>query len=269
MSTFRVAKRARFTNIDRRTVNDDAVSFKALGLLVWMLDKPDDWSFDSETIARLERKEGRDAIRSAFRELEAAGYMRRERRQNERGHWVTETVVYEVPPTDDGFSGVGRPGVGQTDVGPADVGEPGALMKTVEPKTVTERESPSPMATDAARLCDLLADSLANRTDDARRPTVTVRWVTDMDRLLRIDERSVADVERVIRWLDGGKDEVAAFWRPNVRSPEKLRLHWDVMREQYTARKTRTQQGGGMTDLLNAAGSVLATMSPVSDTRSA
>lgn len=90
---------------------------------------------------------------------------------------------------------------------------------------------------DARRLCDLLADCIGQRS--ARRPKVTTRWLTDMDRLLRIDSRDPADVQRVISWLHNAPDDVARFWQPNVRSPGKLRDRWDQMSEQYRNRRRR------------------------------
>lgn len=145
MSTIRVRRRSRFTTIHRDTINDDQLSFRARGVLVWLLDKPDDWSCSSEQIAR-SGGEGRDAIRSALAELESAGYLQRARVRGPSGRWVTETVVYERPEPvhHDGFPGVGEPGVG----GPG-VGFPGALTKTVTdgllPNAVPPSGAPSPL----------------------------------------------------------------------------------------------------------------------------
>lgn len=111
MTTIRVERRRRFTTIDRKTINDSSLSFRARGLLIWLLDKPDDWRCNSEQIAS-EGKEGRDAVRAALAELQRAGYLTRQRVCAGRGRWVTETVVRERP-SDDGFPGVGEPGVGE------------------------------------------------------------------------------------------------------------------------------------------------------------
>lgn len=80
-------------------------------MLAWILDKPNDWSFNSRSMAR-KGKEGRDAIRTSLKELETNGYVRYGKRQDDRGRWVTEAVVYESPvdsePSQDGgFSGPG------------------------------------------------------------------------------------------------------------------------------------------------------------------
>lgn len=119
----RVARRRRFTVIDQRAVNDGRLSFRARGILAWLLDKPDDWQCNSKTLTQAGR-EGRDAVLAALRELEVAGYLRRDRAHDERGRWLSTTTVYEQPvdnqSTGDGFPGPGSPGVG----------EPGASSKT-------------------------------------------------------------------------------------------------------------------------------------------
>ena len=127
--------------VDQRTTNDERLSFRARGILSWLLDKPDDWTCNSDAIARastggldigtdekpkLTKGEGRDAVRAALNELEAAGYLRRQRKQKPDGTWITETEVHERPLTEDGFSGAGaRAEDGNPVVGEPGVGAPG------------------------------------------------------------------------------------------------------------------------------------------------
>lgn len=134
MTTIRIAKRERWTAVNRSAVNDPRLSFRALGVLVWLLDKPDDWRFSAESLASNEGREGRDAMRAALRELREAGYIITRRWQGERGRWGSETVLVEQPGleetpgrTEGGFPAAGKPAAGF----PADI------QKT-EPKTETE-----------------------------------------------------------------------------------------------------------------------------------
>jgi hypothetical protein len=97
VSTIRVAKRDRFTSIDRRAINDERLSFRARGVLTWLLDKPDDWSATRETIAS-GSPEGVHAIRGALKELADLGYLVRTKIRLPNGRTVTETLIHEVPP---------------------------------------------------------------------------------------------------------------------------------------------------------------------------
>jgi len=104
--------------------------------LIWLLSKPGDWRTRSEAIAAQSPKEGREAIRSAMRELREAGYMVTERIQDpETGRWSTITTVFEEPITEAGFSVSPEPrkplGGELTD------GEPGANTKDRSLRTKT------------------------------------------------------------------------------------------------------------------------------------
>lgn len=95
-----------FLMLRNELLRDERISERARGLLVRILSYPDDWDTDSATLAE-QCREGRDAIRKAMRDLEAAGYMRRERRRVDRGRWVTDTYVYDQPvrPDSEGTGG--------------------------------------------------------------------------------------------------------------------------------------------------------------------
>ena len=67
-----------FTVIPNALLHDASLSFRARGLLVMMLSMPDDWR-TYQTWLEQQGHEGREAIRAAVRELETAGYLRRER----------------------------------------------------------------------------------------------------------------------------------------------------------------------------------------------
>jgi hypothetical protein len=94
VTTLRIARRRQFVRLDSRAVNDPKLSYRALGVLTWLLEKPDNWTVRSENIAAA-KKEGRDAIRTALRELEAAGYLVRNKYRDQAGVWRSEAVIYE------------------------------------------------------------------------------------------------------------------------------------------------------------------------------
>lgn len=122
-----------FTILSNAVLNDDRLSFRARGVLIWLLSKPDDWRTRSDSIASQSPKEGRDAIRSALRELAELGYLVREKFQNELGQWCTVQTIYEEPAI--------HPGPENPTRGDADDGEPGALTSTESPRIETNRPS--------------------------------------------------------------------------------------------------------------------------------
>lgn len=93
----RVAKRdSSYTIIDPYFLSDERLSWKAKGLLSYLLSKPANWRvYVSDLVKR--SKDGKDAVYSALKELEAAGYI--ERHQTRENGRITgyETVVYERP----------------------------------------------------------------------------------------------------------------------------------------------------------------------------
>lgn len=92
--------------------------------------------------------------------------------------------------------------------------------------------------TEAMELCIQMADAIAVWSND-KRPTITKAWVTDMDRLMRLDGRAVDQIARVIRWLYTSPDGVASFWAPNIQSPKKLRAQWVTMAMQFERLKAK------------------------------
>lgn len=107
-----------WTTFSNDVLADEELSFRALGVLVYVLSKPDHWTARSEQLAD-SHAEGRDAVRTALEHLELAGYVKRDRRQDDAGRWHTDSIFYDRPfdrylgdITEDGFPGVGDPGIG-------------------------------------------------------------------------------------------------------------------------------------------------------------
>ncbi len=105
-------------------------------------------------------------------------------------------------------------------------GDPSPIYTTKENKSTSTSDVVRPEAT---HLATLLADLI--EANGSRRPSVTTRWVTEMDRLLRLDHRDPVQADQVLRWCQA--DE---FWRSVILSPVKFRAKYDALRLRMTPR---------------------------------
>ena len=85
-----------FTILPNAALRNPHLSYRARGVLAYVLSMPDNWRTSGETLAR-QGMEGRDAIRAAINELIVAGYARRVKSQDERGRFTTELHFHEHP----------------------------------------------------------------------------------------------------------------------------------------------------------------------------
>lgn len=93
----RVIKEAKYAQIDNDLINNRELSFKALGIMTYILSKPDDWQIYISDLCR--DKDGEKSVRAGLNELKDKKYMQRYRVYDmDTGkvhHW--ETLVSETP----------------------------------------------------------------------------------------------------------------------------------------------------------------------------
>ena len=76
--------------------NDQRLSWEARGLMGYLLSKPDDWQVRMHDLVR-RGPAGLHKIRRMLRELEAVGYLRRERLRRFDGTFSWTFTVFEDP----------------------------------------------------------------------------------------------------------------------------------------------------------------------------
>lgn len=106
MSIIHIKKREHpYVQIDKRCLADTRLSWRARGILAYLLSKPNDWLV---SVKDLENKgvEGRDAVQNALKELQRCGYANLETAQDEFGRLLGKRWVVTEEPTN-GFSGNG------------------------------------------------------------------------------------------------------------------------------------------------------------------
>ena len=96
MAIIRVEKRSNFTVVDNTFIRDSNLSLKAKGLMLLMLSLPPEWDYSIAGLSAI-CAEGKTAIRNCLKELEQNYYLIRERRNNEKGYFVYEYILKEIP----------------------------------------------------------------------------------------------------------------------------------------------------------------------------
>lgn len=96
MAVIRVQKTTNYTVMSNHHLRNDNLTLKAKGLMSLMLSLPPEWDYSVAGLAAI-CKEGMTAVRSALKELEENQYLVRERRNSEKGYFVYEYTLYEIP----------------------------------------------------------------------------------------------------------------------------------------------------------------------------
>lgn len=111
-----------YVMIDRRPIDNPELSFKAKGILTYLMSRPDGWEVSVADLFN-HAKDGEDAIRSGLSELRDAGHMKytQSRQQGRITGMLIE--VFEVPNT--------SPHADFPDVEKPDVENPTQVLKTL------------------------------------------------------------------------------------------------------------------------------------------
>ncbi|MEB8798857.1 DNA-binding protein, partial [Bacillus cereus] len=111
MGIVRVEKNKNYSVVNNTGLRDERLSWKAKGILAYILTLPDDWVFYREELAT-HAKDGLDSLRSGMKELKEYGYLQRIPIRNDKNKIVSwETVIHEVPQVEplEGFPPVEEP----------------------------------------------------------------------------------------------------------------------------------------------------------------
>lgn len=103
-----------YSVIPNAIINNPDLSYKAKGILIYLISKPDQWKAREEDIVE-HGKDGIDAVRTAIKELINAGYIIRQRVKGKDGKFLGwESYVYEEPQNEN--TDIGKSDIGKTTV---------------------------------------------------------------------------------------------------------------------------------------------------------
>lgn len=144
MAVFRVEKNHSYTVMANHHLRDERLSLKSKGLLSLILSLPDDWRISIEGMTQFSA-DGKDAIRSAIRELTDAGYITRAQTHSEAGTFSGyDYIVHETP-----------------------VASPSSGFPTMEKPTTGNPTTENPTLRNTERLSNILPPIVPHEGDDS------------------------------------------------------------------------------------------------------
>ena len=96
MSVFKIEKTKNYTVMSNYHLRDKNLTYKAKGLLSFMLSLPEDWDYSLAGLCAIS-KESRDGIRSILKELQEHHYVEIEKVRGNKGYFEYNYLIYEVP----------------------------------------------------------------------------------------------------------------------------------------------------------------------------
>lgn len=96
MSVFKIEKNNNYTVMSNYHLRDHDLSYKAKGLLSFMLSLPEDWDYSLAGLCSIS-KESRDGIRSILKELQEHHYVEIEKVRGDKGYFEYNYLIYEIP----------------------------------------------------------------------------------------------------------------------------------------------------------------------------
>ena len=163
MAVYRVQRTRDYTVMSNYHLKDKGLTLKSKGLLSMILSLPEEWNYTTRGLASI-CKEGVDAIGSAIKELETAGYIVRRQLRGANGRITdTEYIIYEQPQPkklDMLPSDVVSPDTENPDMVKPDTEKPAEL--NIE-KSNTQKQNIYGPSTDSIPFRDCAADCLPER----------------------------------------------------------------------------------------------------------
>lgn len=96
MAVFKIEKQKNYTVMSNYHLRDKNLSYKAKGLLSFMLSLPEDWDYSMKGLVAVS-KENIKAIRAILNELKEHGYLEITQTRGERGYYKYEYTIRELP----------------------------------------------------------------------------------------------------------------------------------------------------------------------------
>ncbi|MGX7153420.1 hypothetical protein ACWOEY_11080 [Enterococcus sulfureus] len=225
---FRQSKTSNYSTIHNQILRRNDISWKAKGIMCYILSLPDDWVIYLEELSN-HATDKITSFKSGWKELQEAGYVRRYPIKNEKGvitEWRTEVREYvDISTTSpqSGFPLVDEPLMDKPLV------ENQLLLSTNNTNNLNilntdNTKTCQKYSDEHFRLAALLHSNLKNDFKKEMEKADLDKWA-DMIRLIEEqDERTTEQIEYILNWLPTND-----FYFKTIRSPKKLREKFELI----------------------------------------
>ena len=201
-----------YVMVDRRTIDNDKLSFKAKGILTYLLSRPDGWEVNLVDLSK-RGTDGLAAIKSGVKELKEAGYLKHAgTRSSVTGQFGTVIwEVYEVPQVGNQLTGtpdmvVGSPQVDLPQAENPQVDNHMQVLSTLSSKELSSSEATGIIFTtyenNIGPLFGMMVDKIGDAID-----TYPHQWILEaIQEAVTHNARNWAYIEKILKtWQAKGR----------------------------------------------------------------
>ena len=224
----RVEKNSNYTTIHNEFIKRDDLSWKAKGIMTYLLSLPDDWVVNLDEIKR-NATDGESSFRSGWKELVSAGYVSRQpvRDQKTKKIEYWETVIKESVSKDKSHNvenhNVGIHQVGNHKVDNHELLSTKELSTNIQSTNKSTSRSKLKFETHHLKLAELLYKEILHNNPQHKKPNLE-SWANDFRLMMEIDKREGKEIQELILFSQSHD-----FWYKNILSAGKLREKYDVL----------------------------------------
>ena len=224
----RVEKNRNYTTIHNEFLKRKDLSWKAKGIMTYLLSLPDDWVVNLDEIKR-NATDGESSFRSGWKELVSAGYVSRQPVRDEKtkkiDYW--ETVIKESVSKDKTHNvenhNVGIHQVGNHKVDNHELLSTKELSTNIQSTNKSTSRSKLKFETHHLKLAELLYKEILHNNPQHKKPNLE-SWANDFRLMMEIDKREGKEIQELILFSQSHD-----FWYKNILSAGKLREKYDVL----------------------------------------
>ena len=224
----RVEKNRNYTTIHNEFLKRKDLSWKAKGIMTYLLSLPDDWVVNLDEIKR-NATDGESSFRSGWKELVSAGYVSRQPVRDEKtkkiDYW--ETVIKESVSESKSHNvenhNVGIHQVGIHKVDNRELLSTKELSTNIQSTNKSTSRSKLKFETHHLKLAELLYKEILHNNPQHKKPNLE-SWANDFRLMMEIDKREGKEIQELILFSQSHD-----FWYKNILSAGKLREKYDVL----------------------------------------